>query len=348
MASDPNDYMLSRGFAANERVVFIQSHPEVYFRRQFHNSYSQDYFTTLPIQRRPQLFSPPQHSHRQTKPENRRNRRWDGVSTFSFSLSIVIVQITSAHVIEFNTTNPPLLPSIWLIELARTLPPSTQLDGLDVNFEQSPPKEWLPANISLIMHDMLSEPPPSLLEAYDIIHVQLFITILRDGNPVPMLHNLMNMLSESFLSKIQYVLMTVIYMVSCDLKFDRSICSYESGKSNHLDQYIRPGMNNSVFLEPGGHIQWVEWDVNTWEINTWEITRVPSAHSQSNDELERLPQRTSSPSKNKPSPSFMSSGFVKPPTPSSQFPQSTSSQNPIMINWRRRYFLTLWSSLIAG
>ena len=117
-------------------------------------------------------------------------------------------------------TDLPLLPSIWLIEIARTLPPSTKLDGLDVSFEQCPPKEWLPANISLIKHDVFSEPPPSLLEAYDIIHVQLFITILRDGNPVPMLHNLMKMLSESFLARVQYILMTVTYTLSCDLSFD--------------------------------------------------------------------------------------------------------------------------------
>ncbi|KAL9122401.1 MAG: hypothetical protein Q9187_001038 [Circinaria calcarea] len=86
--------------------------------------------------------------------------------------------------------------SIWLIELARNLPPSAQLDGLDINFGQCPPKEWLPSNISWVTHDVLSEPPSELLEKYDIIHVQLFITILRDGNPVPMLRNLMKMLSE--------------------------------------------------------------------------------------------------------------------------------------------------------
>ncbi len=85
---------------------------------------------------------------------------------------------------------------IWLIEAARTFPTSVQFDGIDVSFDQCPPKEWLPDNISWINHDVLSEPPPSLLQKYDIVHVQLFITILRDGNPVPMLQNLMKMLSE--------------------------------------------------------------------------------------------------------------------------------------------------------
>jgi hypothetical protein len=85
---------------------------------------------------------------------------------------------------------------IWLIELSRSLPPTTTLDGLDISFAQCPPKEWLAPNISWITHDVFAEPPKELIEKYDVIHVQLFITILRDGNPVPMLKNLMKMLSK--------------------------------------------------------------------------------------------------------------------------------------------------------
>ena len=60
-----------------------------------------------------------------------------------------------------------------------------------------------------------------------------------------------------------------------------------------------------MFSEPGGYIQWAEWDVNTWE-----VIRVPSAPSQSSDELERLREWTSTLGKTKPNPSFISSGFV--------------------------------------
>jgi SAM-dependent methyltransferase len=83
---------------------------------------------------------------------------------------------------------------IWLIELSRALSLSAQLDGLDINFTQCPPKEWLSPNISWITHDIFAEPPVELHEKYDVIHIQLFITILRDGNPIPMLQNLMKML----------------------------------------------------------------------------------------------------------------------------------------------------------
>lgn len=121
---------------------------------------------------------------------------------------------TSTQLLNNEVTKVDPLLSIWLIELARTLPPSAQLDGLDISFEQCPPKEWLPDNISLIKHDVLSEPLPSLLKSYDIIHVQLFITILRDGNPVPMLQNLMKMLSESLLPKIQCIRLTTWFSFS--------------------------------------------------------------------------------------------------------------------------------------
>ena len=62
------------------------------------------------------------------------------------------------------------------------------------------------------------------------------------------------------------------------------------------------------FPEPGGYIQWAEWDVNTWE-----IIRVASAPSQSNAELEELRELLSTLGKTKPGPSFTSSGFVVPP-----------------------------------
>lgn len=173
--------------------------------KEAHEYTSQDNFTTLPIQRWPQLSPSPQHPHRQSKSTNRRNRRRDRVNiptprafySSSSEQEATHQAVTSNGVSRF--------PSIWLIELARTLAPSAQLDGLDISFAQCPPKEWLPANISWITHDVLSEPPPSLLEKYDIIHVQLFITILRDGNPVPMLRNLMKMLSEFFVSSLRSI-----------------------------------------------------------------------------------------------------------------------------------------------
>lgn len=83
---------------------------------------------------------------------------------------------------------------IWLIELSRILKPSARLDGLDISHAQCPPVEFIPSNISLRIHDCLSEPPSDLLEQYDIIHIQCFNSVVPDNDPVPVVRNMLKML----------------------------------------------------------------------------------------------------------------------------------------------------------
>ena len=88
---------------------------------------------------------------------------------------------------------------------------------------------------------------------------------------------------------------------------------------------------DGCLTEPGGYIQWGEWDVNTWE-----ISRIPSAPSQSNDELETLRQWTSTLGNSKPGPSFISSGLVTFPFSPFPFPllpfsPSTSTESPMTM-----------------
>lgn len=86
--------------------------------------------------------------------------------------------------------------SIWLAELSRTVRPSAQLDGLDVSHAQCPPVEFMPSNIHLRIHDCLSEPPSDLLRHYDIIHLQCFNSVVPDNDPVPVVRNMLKMLSQ--------------------------------------------------------------------------------------------------------------------------------------------------------
>ena len=45
--------------------------------------------------------------------------------------------------------------------------------------------------------DIYSPLPPDVLEKYDIVNVRLFICAVRDNEPLPVLKNLLKMLSES-------------------------------------------------------------------------------------------------------------------------------------------------------
>ncbi|KAL9031755.1 MAG: hypothetical protein Q9196_000232 [Gyalolechia fulgens] len=88
--------------------------------------------------------------------------------------------------------------SIWLIDLAQQLP-HAQLDGYDISSTQFPPAEWLPSNVKLKTLDALAEVPSSLVSTYDVIHAGLVVLVAGD-DPVPLLRNLIKMLSTRLLS----------------------------------------------------------------------------------------------------------------------------------------------------
>jgi len=85
---------------------------------------------------------------------------------------------------------------IWLVELSKTLPSTTQLDGFDIDLSQFPPKQWLPANVTMHKLDAFSAVPQDLVGKYDIVHLRLFIVLIKHNNPVPLLRNLISMLSK--------------------------------------------------------------------------------------------------------------------------------------------------------
>ncbi|KAF2675588.1 hypothetical protein K458DRAFT_381223, partial [Lentithecium fluviatile CBS 122367] len=102
---------------------------------------------------------------------------------YKYGLNYLLHPIIPTENTELKVAEIGVGTCIRLIEIARELPPTVQLDGLDIDFSQRPPKQWLPSNIAWITHNVFAEPPSELLEKYDVIHAQLFITILRDGNP---------------------------------------------------------------------------------------------------------------------------------------------------------------------
>ena len=85
--------------------------------------------------------------------------------------------------------------SVWLIETARTLP-EAQLDGYDISPSQFPAKERLPKNVKLATLDAFGLIPEDLVGKYDVVHISLFVMLVRNENPAPVLENLMLMLSK--------------------------------------------------------------------------------------------------------------------------------------------------------
>ena len=79
---------------------------------------------------------------------------------------------------------------IWLLGLAKSLPhPPAYMCGLDISGDQFPRPEWMPSNIHFREHDVFDPagPPDDLLGAFDIVHIRLFVGVIKNNNPTELL-----------------------------------------------------------------------------------------------------------------------------------------------------------------
>ncbi|KAL4788908.1 hypothetical protein BDV19DRAFT_395546 [Aspergillus venezuelensis] len=83
---------------------------------------------------------------------------------------------------------------IWLTDLARRLPTTATLDGLDISFDAVPPGECLPANMTLYHFDVKSDVPDHLRSVYDIVHIRLLSFVLQDCEIDWVARNIMQLL----------------------------------------------------------------------------------------------------------------------------------------------------------
>ena len=100
-------------------------------------------------------------------------------------------------IVTTNIINTLKLHSLWLLDLAKTLPPSTQLDGFDISDSGYPPREWLPSHVSMQILNAFEDPPQTLWGKYDIVHLRLFLIVVNENNVAPLLDHCMKLLSES-------------------------------------------------------------------------------------------------------------------------------------------------------
>jgi len=80
---------------------------------------------------------------------------------------------------------------IWLFEVNRRLPtPAADLCGIDISDDQFPHAVFLPSNARFVKSDALDPagPPPELCEKFDIVHIRLFIAVIKNNDPTSLLN----------------------------------------------------------------------------------------------------------------------------------------------------------------
>ncbi|KAL9050695.1 MAG: hypothetical protein Q9206_004986, partial [Seirophora lacunosa] len=99
---------------------------------------------------------------------------------------------TALKIAEIGTKN-----GVWLLDLAKKLPPTTTLEGYGIDASSAPPPQCLPANVSIHKVSSYSTPfpgPHRVQENYDIIHITNIADSIEDNNPGPVIKNAMAML----------------------------------------------------------------------------------------------------------------------------------------------------------
>lgn len=71
-----------------------------------------------------------------------------------------------------------------------------KLDGFDITDAQFPPKEWLPANVTLDTLNILGPIPEHLMGKYDVVNIRYFALVVKNNSTLGLLKNLISMLSE--------------------------------------------------------------------------------------------------------------------------------------------------------
>ncbi|KAL8660297.1 MAG: hypothetical protein Q9202_006674 [Teloschistes flavicans] len=73
---------------------------------------------------------------------------------------------------------------IWLIDLAKKLGPSVQLDGFNFDLSLAPPPEWLPKNVTLYQRsNFWSAIEENFHEAYDVVRVGNIANHVYNNDP---------------------------------------------------------------------------------------------------------------------------------------------------------------------
>lgn len=126
--------------------------------------------------------------------------------------------------------------SIWAMDLARQLPATAELTGLDLDLAQCPDSDFLPQNVKFRQLDIYEDIPMDIAESYDIIHCRYMLLVVRDAKPEIFLNQALRLLSTS----------TSLLHYFMDAKLE--LCLYTF-------------ITADCRTEPGGYIQWSETEI---------------------------------------------------------------------------------------
>lgn len=96
--------------------------------------------------------------------------------------------------------------SIWLLDVARQVPSTVQLDAFDISDKQFPHKDSRPDNMSCRILDAFSQVPDELIGKYDVVHLRLWCCIVRDCNTAALIQHATQLLSRFPLSQQSHLL----------------------------------------------------------------------------------------------------------------------------------------------
>jgi hypothetical protein len=98
--------------------------------------------------------------------------------------------------IRTNALTASLLPNrIWLLEAAENYPNADALEGLDIALHQAPPQHLLPHNVRFKRLDLQEDLPAEFVGRYDLVHARFLLGLVRNNDPLPLLKNLLKLLS---------------------------------------------------------------------------------------------------------------------------------------------------------
>ena len=134
--------------------------------------------------------------------------------------------------------------------------------------------------------DALGEMPEHLVGIYDIVHLRLFQVVVKDNDPGLLLRNMLKMLSElsdllAYIHIRAFIYASSIFLIP---HIFSSCPSFEVSLVNSDITHLRITFTDAdiQYTEPGGHLQWAEYDMTSH-------TTIKAGPSLSSSALDAIP-----------------------------------------------------------